>query len=130
MQRLLRRVCHAANRARERGIPLKPQLIECARRYDAIVAEGLAFHEAHVDPNGGCAPDGRRLHSMCRPTLDPREEPGALAALAGFVRGAASNGRATILTPYCILPRLCQAIGLEKLATTLSRSAWRSALVF
>ena len=27
MQRLLRRACHAANRARERGIPLKPQLI-------------------------------------------------------------------------------------------------------
>ena len=49
MQRLLRRACHAANRARERGIPLKPQLIECCeRRYDAILAEGLAFHEAQV----------------------------------------------------------------------------------
>ena len=40
MQRLLRRACHAANRARERGVPLKPQLIECCeRRYDAIVAQ-------------------------------------------------------------------------------------------
>jgi transposase len=49
MQRLLRRACHAANRAREQGVPLKPQLIECCeRRYDAIVAEGLAFHEAQV----------------------------------------------------------------------------------
>src|SRR4249919_3730864 len=49
MQRLLRRACHAANRARERGVPLKPQLIECCeRRYDAILAEGLAFHEAQV----------------------------------------------------------------------------------
>ena len=49
MQRLLRRACHAANRARERGIPMKPQLIECCeRRYDAILAEGLAFHEAQV----------------------------------------------------------------------------------
>ncbi len=49
MQRLLRRACHAANRARERGVPLKPQLIECCeRRYDAILAEGLAFHEAQL----------------------------------------------------------------------------------
>ncbi len=49
MQRLLRRACHAANRARERGVPMKPQLIECCeRRYDAILAEGLAFHEAQV----------------------------------------------------------------------------------
>ena len=49
MQRLLRRACHAANRARERGIPLKPRLIECCeRRYDAILAEGLAFHEAQA----------------------------------------------------------------------------------
>ena len=49
MQRLLRRACHAANRARERGIPMKPQLIECCeRRYDAILAEGLGFHEAQV----------------------------------------------------------------------------------
>jgi transposase len=47
MQRLLRRACHAANLARERGVPLKPRLIECfEHRYDAIVAEGLAFHEA------------------------------------------------------------------------------------
>src|SRR4249919_3339957 len=49
MQRLLRRACHAGNSARERGVPLKPQLIECCgRRYDAILAEGLAFHEAQV----------------------------------------------------------------------------------
>ena len=47
MQRLLRRACHAANLAREREVPLKPRLIQCfERRYDAIVAEGLAFHEA------------------------------------------------------------------------------------
>jgi len=46
MQRLLRRACHAANLARERGGPLKPGLVACIeRRYDAIVAEGLAFHE-------------------------------------------------------------------------------------
>src|SRR5271155_3522630 len=49
MQRLLRRACHITNRARERGIPLKPRLIECfERRYDAILAEGLAFHEIQL----------------------------------------------------------------------------------
>jgi transposase len=49
MGRLLRRACHAANLARERGIALKPPLIECfERRYDAILAEGLAFHEAQA----------------------------------------------------------------------------------
>ena len=47
MQRLLRRACHAVKLASEQAVPLKPglsALIE--RRYDAIVAEGLAFHEA------------------------------------------------------------------------------------
>jgi hypothetical protein len=49
MQRLLRRACHITNRARERGVPLKPRLIECfERRYDAILAEGLAFHETQL----------------------------------------------------------------------------------
>ena len=49
MQRLLRRACHITNRARERGVPLRPRLIECfERRYDAILAEGLAFHEAQL----------------------------------------------------------------------------------
>ena len=47
MQRLLRRACHATNRARERGVPLKPGLIAVFERcYDTILAEGLAFHEA------------------------------------------------------------------------------------
>ena len=47
MQVLLRRACHAANLAREKGSPLKPRLIaRIERRYDAIVAEGLAFHHA------------------------------------------------------------------------------------
>ena len=47
MQQLLRRACHAANLARQRDIPLKPRLVECfEHRYDAIVTEGLAFHEA------------------------------------------------------------------------------------
>lgn len=47
MQRLLRRACHAANLARDRGAPLKPGLSALIERcYDAIVAEGIAFHEA------------------------------------------------------------------------------------
>jgi transposase len=50
MQQLLRRACHAANLARERGgalATLKPRLAEqLERRYDVIVAEGLAYHEA------------------------------------------------------------------------------------
>jgi transposase len=46
MQLLLRRACHAANLTRERGVALPPRLIACfERRYDAIVAEGLNFHE-------------------------------------------------------------------------------------
>ena len=47
MQRLLRRACHATNLAREQGVPVKPGLIALIERsYDAIVAQGLAFHEA------------------------------------------------------------------------------------
>ena len=47
MQRLLRRACHAVNLARERGVALKPGFVERFRGcYDAITAEGIAFHEA------------------------------------------------------------------------------------
>jgi len=47
MQRLLRRACHAVNLARAQDAPLSPALIALIeRRYDAIVAEGLAFHAA------------------------------------------------------------------------------------
>jgi transposase len=47
MQGLLRRACHATNLVREQGLPLKPGLIALFERcYDAILAEGLAFHEA------------------------------------------------------------------------------------
>jgi transposase len=47
MQRLLRRACHAVNLAKERGVWLKPPLIELfGRRYHQILKEGFAFHEA------------------------------------------------------------------------------------
>ena len=63
-QRLLRRACHAANLARERGAPLKPSLIALTeRRYDAVLAEGMAFHEAQTPlarpVTGGRKPRGR-----------------------------------------------------------------------
>ena len=58
MQQLLRRGCHAANLACERGSPLKPRLIaRMERRYDAILAEGLAFHQAQ-SPLAPAAPKG------------------------------------------------------------------------
>src|SRR5258706_4407791 len=47
----------------------------------------------HVDPIGGCAPVRMRVQTVCRPTFDPREEPGALAAHAGICAGALSNER-------------------------------------
>jgi len=47
MQTLLRRACHATNLAREQGKPLSPRLIALIERcYDAILAQGLAFHDA------------------------------------------------------------------------------------
>jgi len=47
MQRLLRCACHATNLAREQGVPLKPGLLALIERcYDAILADGLAFHQA------------------------------------------------------------------------------------
>src|SRR6516165_3251600 len=58
MQQLLRRGCYAANLARERGSPLKPRLIaRMEHRYDAILAEGLAFHQAQ-SPLAPAAPKG------------------------------------------------------------------------
>ena len=46
MQRLLRRACHAVNLARAQDLPLRPEMIALIERcYDAVVADGLAFHE-------------------------------------------------------------------------------------
>jgi transposase len=62
MHRLLRRACHAVNLARAaRGGVLKPRLIALfERRYDAILAEGLAFHEAQSPLRPAAAPQGRQ----------------------------------------------------------------------
>ena len=54
MQVLLRRAAHAVNLAREREVGGKPRVLDkrliarFERRYDAIVAEGLGFHEAQA----------------------------------------------------------------------------------
>ena len=51
--RLLRRACHVVNPARQRGLALEPRLIGLIeRQYDAIVARGLAFHEAQNPSRG------------------------------------------------------------------------------
>lgn len=61
MQRLLCRACHAANLARARGDPVPPRLVErFQRRYDAIVAEGVAFHEAQPPLPPKCGGAGKR----------------------------------------------------------------------
>jgi transposase len=61
MHRLLRRAAHAVKLARESAGGLKPRLIErFARRYDAIVGEGLAFHEAQAPLRGAAAMPGRK----------------------------------------------------------------------
>ncbi len=65
MARLLNRACHAANLARQRGRPLKPSLIARFRRsYDAITAEGTAFHE--TQPPLAPAKDGARRRGRKR----------------------------------------------------------------
>jgi transposase len=47
MQRLLRRSCHATNLVREQGKSLDPALLALiGRRYDAILADAVAFHGA------------------------------------------------------------------------------------
>jgi transposase len=64
MQRLLRRAWHAANLAREQGKPPPPRVIALFERcYDAVLAEGLAFHDgqpALVRPAGKAKHCGRQ----------------------------------------------------------------------
>jgi transposase len=68
MQRLLWRACHAVNLAREQDVLLKPELIALIERsYEAIVADGLALHEAQpaltkIRPRG--RPPRRVGHNM------------------------------------------------------------------
>jgi len=69
LYRLLRRACHAANLARARGEQMKLSLVErFQRRYDALVAEGLAFHEAQPPLPAKTAGLGKRRGRQRRRT--------------------------------------------------------------
>jgi transposase len=64
MQRFLRVACHVTNLAREADVPLKPSLIALIeRRYDAIIAPGMALHEAQP-PLGKPVKRGRQPHRV------------------------------------------------------------------
>lgn len=82
MQTLLRRACHVAHLARDQKAAVSPRLIDLiARRYDAIVADGMAFHEAQPAlaiklnrdgvPRGGRPP--RRIGHNLLLRLDDRK---------------------------------------------------------
>lgn len=66
MYRFLRQACHAANLAKRKETALDPRFIAwLAARYDRIVAQGLAFHEAQPPPErpnegNGKKPRGRK----------------------------------------------------------------------
>jgi transposase len=65
LRTLLRRACHATSLARRRGdAALKPAIVALVqRRYDLIVAEGLAFHEAQPKlTRSGSKRRGRQPH--------------------------------------------------------------------
>ncbi len=65
MQRLLRRACHATNRVREQGKSLNPALLALiGRRYDAILAEAVAFHEAQLPMRRRGPPPRRTGHNL------------------------------------------------------------------
>jgi transposase len=77
MQILLRRAGHATNLARARGVALTARLIaRIQRRYDAIVAEGIAFHQAQPalrrGQRRGCKP--RRIGHNLLLRLDRRRQ--------------------------------------------------------
>jgi transposase len=64
MQVLLRRACHATNLACEHGVALTARLIaRIQRRYDAILTEGFAFHEAQP-PLRRAQRRGRKPHRV------------------------------------------------------------------
>jgi transposase len=72
MQRLLRRACHAVNLARAQGISLGPELTALIeRRYDAIVADEMAFHAAQ--------PASAKIRPRGRPTTTGWSQPAAAA---------------------------------------------------
>jgi hypothetical protein len=75
---------HAVNLARERGSPLSPRLIALIeRRYDAFVAEGLAFHETQ-------APSGRAGNRAAASRVEPNTICCCVSPVAGMTSCASS----------------------------------------
>jgi transposase len=61
MYRFLRQACHAVNLAKQKNIALDPRFAAwLAARYDRIVAQGLAFHEAQPPPVRPKAGNGKK----------------------------------------------------------------------
>ncbi len=61
MSRFLRQACHAVHLAQERQIALKPRFVQyLLARYDRIINQGLAFHEAQAPPEGRASTKKRR----------------------------------------------------------------------
>jgi hypothetical protein len=57
----LRRACQVTNRTRDRGVALKPRLVERFEScYDAILAEGFAFHETQPSLAPATTQGGRK----------------------------------------------------------------------
>ena len=68
LQQLLRRALRALRIARQRGIALPRSLLErLERRYDQLVGEALAYHEA-LPPCSSPSPDGGDARSAARGT--------------------------------------------------------------
>jgi transposase len=69
LNRLLRRACHATHLARTRGESLQSSLVQrFQRRFDAILADGLAFHEAKPPLPAKTTASGKRRGRQKRRT--------------------------------------------------------------
>jgi transposase len=67
MYHFLRRACHAVNAAKEQGLTLTPELIAwLQKRYDRIVAKGLAFHESQPRPVQRTQSNGKKARGRRR----------------------------------------------------------------
>jgi transposase len=67
MYHFLRRACHAVNAAKAQGLTLTPELIAwLQKRYDSIVAKGVAFHEAQPPPARKARSNGKKSRGRQR----------------------------------------------------------------
>jgi transposase len=67
MYRFLRQACHAAHLARRSGVGLNPRFLAyLSARYDRLVAQGVAFHEAQPPLGASPSPQGSRRRGRQR----------------------------------------------------------------